>query len=346
MTIGKAPGVSGRDFDMVLVLSGGNALGAFEAGVYQALHEHDLAPDWIVGASIGAINGALIAGSAPDRRIDTLRAFWRPGGAGMAGSAAPWLPSMAEVGRRTAAVSWTMTAGRAGIFGPLLSSLSPWTDSKPSIFESEQLGATLRRLVDFDRLNEGACRLTITAVDLASGEDVVFDTSVDQIEADHVRASAALPIAFPAIEIGGRWLVDGGVSANLPLDPVLARPSSRPTLCLAVDLLPLGQPLPNSLGEAAGRMQNLIFAAQSRRTIEHWQTVHADRDDIALSLVQLAYTEQEDEVAGKAFDFSGPTVEQRWSAGYAKAMRVVAAIEAGAFEVGRPGLNVRNFDAA
>ena len=326
-----------RDFEVVLVLSGGNALGAFEAGVYEALHTHGFQPDWVIGASIGAINGALIVGSAPDRRLDTLRAFWRPN---MLASMAPWLPSAAETARRTSAVAWTTAAGRSGIFGPLLSSLTPWTDTKPSLFETNQLGATLARLIDFDRLNAGPCRFTATAVDLESGADVVFDSRHQRIAPDHVRASAALPVAFPPVEIEGRWMVDGGLSANLPLDPVMADPPARQTLCIAVDLLPLRGALPTTLGEAASRMQDLIFAAQSRRTIARWQAAYAGRGDTRMSLVRVAYTEQQDEVAGKALDFSGSTIEQRWAAGRAAGMRVVAGIQAGTVSIGATGLNV------
>ncbi|MDD1452517.1 patatin-like phospholipase family protein [Sphingomonas sp. H160509] len=183
-----------RDFDVVLVLSGGNALGAFEAGVYEALHEHDLQPDWIIGASIGAINGALITGSPTDRRIETLRTFWRPAPSGA--PALPWLGAL-ETSRRTNAVGWSATLGRPGIFAPMLSTLAPWTDSRPSIFETNQLGTTLEKLVDFERLNVGPCRYTATAVDLETGDDVVFDSAAMQIGPDHVRASAALPVAFP-----------------------------------------------------------------------------------------------------------------------------------------------------
>jgi NTE family protein len=335
------PGVEGeeavRDFDVVLVLSGGNALGAFEAGVYEALHEHGLQPNWIIGASIGAINGALIAGSAPDRRIETLRTFWgpaRPPGA----FDFPWLSAL-ETGRRTNAVGWATALGRPGIFGPILSGAMPWTDNRPSIFETNQLATTLETLVDFDRLNAGACRYTATAVDLETGEDVVFDTTTTQIGPEHIRASAALPVAFPPVEVDGRWLVDGGLSANLPLDPVFRDPPSKPTLCIAVDLLPLHGPRPTTLGEAASRMQDLIFAAQSRRTIERWQVAYAGREDIAVSLVRLAYTEQEEEVAGKALDFSPITVERRWSAGKRAGMLAVEAIEAGTLSIGVPGLN-------
>lgn len=333
-----------RDYDVVLVLGGGNALGAFQAGVYQALHEHDLLPNWIVGASIGAINGALIAGSLPERRLDALRGFWRPSGAGIGELAMPWLPAAMEDTRRAGSVTWTAAAGRPGIFGPLLSSLMPWSDNKPSLFETEQLAATLEQQVDFDLLNGGPCRFTATAVDLTTGEDAVFDSRDMRVDARHIRASAALPVIFPPVEIDGRWLVDGGLSANLPLDPVLTAPSPRPTLCLAVDLLPLAQSLPRTLGETASRMQDLIFAAQSRRTIARWQSAYAGDDDVRMTLVRLAYADQSLEVAGKALDFSGPTIEQRWSAGHASAMHVIARADAGSLRIGDAGLTVIDAD--
>jgi NTE family protein len=328
-----------RDFDVVLVLSGGNALGAFQAGVYQALDEHGLQPDWVIGASVGAINGALIVGTPPEQRLDTLRAFWRPAPSASEMFTPLALPTALETGRRTAAAAWTMAAGRRGIFGPLLSSLAPWTDNRPSIFETDQLATTLEQSADFDRLNAGPCRYTATAVDLATGDDVVFDSRDRRVEPQHVRASAALPMLFPPVEVDGRWLVDGGLSANLPLDPLLAVPPTRPTLCIAVDLLPLGGALPSTLGEAASRMQDLIFAAQSRRTLARWQAVHAGREDVRISLLRIAYTDQGDEIAGKALDFSGPTIERRWDAGYEAGKRALARVAAG-LPVDAPGLHI------
>jgi NTE family protein len=334
--------VSRRDVDLVLVLGGGNALGAFEAGVYHALHDHDLLPDWIVGASIGAINGGIIAGTAPPRRIEALQNLWRADGtpADWPVPAIPGGAAWVEVARRTAAVGWTLAAGRPGMFGPLLSALSPWTDAHPSLFETDQMGTMLARLIDVDLLNGGPCRFTATAVDLATGLDVAFDSRDRRIGEAHIRASAALPVVFPAVEIDGQWLVDGGLSANLPLDPVLAAPSTRPMLCIAVDLLPLAQPLPRNLGETAARMQDLVFAAQSRRTIARWQAVHAGRDDIAVTLAPVTYADQRIEVAGKALDFSGPTIARRWAAGRAAGEAVVARLAAGSLPIGRPGLHV------
>ncbi|MCK8458371.1 patatin-like phospholipase family protein [Sphingomonas faeni] len=342
MTVRGEEASAVRNFDVVLVLSGGNALGAFEAGVYEALHEHDLQPDWVIGASIGAINAALIAGSAPDRRIEALRAFWRP--ALSPGALTLRWASIFETSRRTTAVGWSATAGRPGIFGPLLSAFTPWTDDQPSIFETNQLTITLEALIDFERLNAGPCRYTATAVDLETGDDVVFDSTATRIKPDHIRASAALPVAFPPVGIDGRWLVDGGLSANLPLDPVLSAPPPRATLCIAVDLLPLHGPKPATLGEAASRMQDLIFAAQSRRSIARWKAAYTGREGITLSLVRLAYNEQDEEVAGKALDFSPPTVEQRWSAGYRAGMLAVKGVHTEAMLIGVPGFNVIKLD--
>ena len=311
------------DIDIVLAMSGGNALGAFQAGAYQALHEHDLMPRWIVGASIGAINGAIIAGSDSDSRIDALRTLWRPDG----DDAAP--SPMLDTSRRAAAVAWTLIAGRPGMFGASLPGFRSWDENRISLFETDQLVTTLDQMVDFDRLNDGACRFTATAVDLATGDDVVFDTNDMRINAQHIRASAALPVTFPPVEIDGRWLVDGGMSANLPLDPIMVERPSWPTLVLAIDLLPLGQDLPRDMGEAAGRMQDLIFAAQSRRTIARWQSVYQTDPGMDMTLVRLAYADQSDEIAGKALDFSGQTIARRWDAGYRSMLRVVARLAAG-----------------
>lgn len=333
-------GALNDDFDIVLVLSGGNALGAFGAGVYEALHDNDVRPDWIVGASIGAVNGALIASSPTERRIDALRSFWQPDAFGLVDVRTPWFGPAIETARRTAAAGWTASMGRPGLFGPALSGAFPWAAERPSLFETDVMVRTLERLVDFDELNSGRCRFTATAVDLQTGEDVIFDTREGYVGPQHIRASAALPVSFPPVEIDGRWLVDGGLSANLPLDPVLAVPPLRPTICIAVDLLPLSQALPKTLGEAAGRMQDLVFAIQSRRTLSRWQAAHAERSDIKLTVIRLAYTAQDDEVAGKAFDFSGPTIKHRWAAGYEAAANILARITAGALPVNRAGLNI------
>lgn len=332
-----------ESFGLALVLGGGNALGSYQAGAYAALHERGFEPDWIVGTSAGAINGALIAGNAPDDRVARLTDFWRP--AGSPAAAAPWWSPHGETLRRTGSVLSTMVLGRAGLFdavGPLGSWWRPDPRAAgPGLFDLSPLVATLTRLVDFERLNDGDVRYTAGAVDLDSGADVFFDTTKMRIIPDHVRASAALLPTFPPVEIDGRAYVDGGLSANLPLDPVLAAPFDRTTLCIALDLLPIAERRPSTLGEAIARAQDLIFAAQSRRTIERWRADYVARDARdAVTLVHLTYADQEPEVAGKGMDFSPESVAHRWQAGRRDAMAVLDRIARGEIVVGRSGLSV------
>jgi NTE family protein len=148
--------------------------------------------------------------------------------------------------------------------------------------------------------------------------------------------------AFPPVAIGGRWYVDAGLSANLPLDAVLADPGPAPLLVIALDLLPLSSPIPRSIGEAAGRMQDLVFAAQTRRSVEAWAEVyrlHGDRAP-AITLARLAFADQSREVAGKAFDFSSETAGERWVAGVATMQAFLDRLDVGAVAIGEPGLTV------
>lgn len=322
---------------VTLVLGGGNALGAYHAGCYAALHARRVEVDWVIGASIGAITGALIAGNAPEDRLAQLRAGWQP-----AGLATAW-PEPVETGRRTLAATFTAAFGRPGMFRHrgMLGWQSLLGTEDPSVFDTDPMLASLATLVDLARLNNGPVRFTATAVDLESGEDAVFDTQGQAVTIDHVRASGALPPLFPPIEIDGRTYVDAGVSANLPLDPYLSAPPEGTALCLAVDLLPLAAPLPRRLGEVAGRAQDLMFAAQSRRTLTAWQRLYDARASAAsITLVHLAYADQSREVAGKALDFSPETIADRWAAGERAMTRVLDRVESGEIALGRKGLAI------
>src|SRR4051794_32177827 len=101
----------------VLVLQGGGALGAYQVGVYQALHEAGIEPDWVVGTSIGAINASLIAGSDPAERLDRLEEFWSRMGHGPLHHLFGALPSVGQL----AANMLTVSAGIAAFFRP-----NPW----------------------------------------------------------------------------------------------------------------------------------------------------------------------------------------------------------------------------
>lgn len=332
------------DLRFALVLGGGNALGAYHAGVYQALAEAQIEPDWIVGASIGAVTGAILVGNEPGQRLDRLRQLWRPAADAVAGTA-PW-PWLSETSRRTGAVFETLLSGRAGLFAPLGSAVWSLFDNRaaaPALYDTRALHDTLVKLIDFELLNRAAARFTAAAVDIENGEEVWMDTRTQTITPDHVRASAALISAFPAIEVDGRLLGDGGLSVNLPLDPIMGWSEQAPLLCFASDLLPLAAPPPRTVGEAIVRTQDLMFAAQSRRTLTHWQALFAadpKRQASSITLVNLAYANPEREVAGKAMDFSPRSVRERWDTGYRDASAALERLRGGEITVGQPGLSV------
>lgn len=324
-------------FDTVLVLGGGNALGAFQGGAYEAMDAAGLRPDWVLGASIGAMNGAIVAGNPVERRVERLRTFWDMGA--VPGPAWP----MAEEMRRTGAVIASLASGAGGRFVPRL---PVWWDAfggeaPASLYDHAPLAATLERLIDLDRLNGGHPRFSATAVDVESGEDVAFDTGATRVTGQHLRASGALLPVFPAVEIGGRLHADAGLSANLPLDLVLGEAGERPLLCIAVDLLPLAGRRPRTMGETVERMQDLLFAAQSRRAIAAWQAIFDARaaagDARSVTLLYLPYADQSEEVSGKAFDFSAATIAARWQAGRTAMARALAD---GVTPMGEAGLTV------
>lgn len=327
---------------ITLVLAGGDALGSYQAGAYAALHRRNIRIDRIVGASAGAINGALIAGNAVEDRIDRLRAFWRPSASG---AALPWPFDRLETMRRTLAATWSVSAGRSGVFGPRADPL--WQEivgsSTPSVYATTALAATLADLIDVDRLNASDIRYCATSVDLQSGAELVFDTDRGRVGIAHIRASASLPPAFPPVEIDGRLCIDGGLSANLPVDPFLSAPGES-SVCVAIDLFSLAAPRPANLGGLAERAQDLIFAAQSRRSIEGWQRTFAARaaggDRSAVALVHLQFADQAREVSGKAFDFSPQSAALRWATGERDMDAVLDRIAAGEIALGVPGLAV------
>lgn len=326
---------------LALVLGGGNALGAYHSGLYEALHEADLEPEWIVGTSIGAVTGALIAGNRREDRLERLREFWRP-----ARTADPsvwsWMP---DSWRRTGAVLETLMAGRQGFFGPLGSTAS-WLGADqragaPALYATSTMTEMLTRSVNFDLLNEGPMRFTAAAVDVETGEEVIIDTACQRIGPDHIRASGSLLTTFPALEVDGRLLGDGGLSMNLPLDPVMEDDGSTPILCIAVDLLPLAAPRPQTLGEVMARMQDLTFAAQTARSLDRWRSSRCEGlDERSITLMMAVYSDQSMEVAGKAMDFSPESVRHRWNCGLNDGRALVSHLRDGDVPFGEPGLTV------
>jgi NTE family protein len=290
-------------FDRVaLLLQGGGALGAYQAGVYEALAETGLHPDWVVGISIGAINAAIIAGNAPESRVDKLRGFWEE-------ITAPAMGFDADVvglfGRGEAAraranqVSAAMVAlaGTPGFFRPRIP--NPWfhppgTLEATSYFDTRPLKATLERFVDFDRLNADKqdTRLSLGAVNVRSGNLVHFDTGRQVIGPEHVMASGALPPGFPAIEIEGQQYWDGGLVSNTPLQWLVT--NTRVTgqrlpdaLVFQVDLWNARGDFPRSMAEVTTRQKEIQYSSRTRAFTDFIKKLHKVEHSVCTLLEQL-----------------------------------------------------------
>src|SRR5258708_21645329 len=234
-------------YDVVaLVLQGGGALGAYQAGVYEGLHEAGIRPNWLAGISIGALNAAVIAGSPETERVDRLRQFWEticaapvewPTTEGLA-AAMPFAFDLRSA-QNSAAAMRALLQGQRGFFKPRFPPpfLSLFTgDAATSFYDTMPLRDTLERLVDFDRLNSGDVRVSVAAVNVRTGNLVYFDTAERRLRPEHFMASGALPPGFPAIEIDGEYYWDGGMVSNTPLSRVLSSEPRRDTLTFQVDL--------------------------------------------------------------------------------------------------------------
>ena len=311
----------GQAQPLVLVLGGGNALGSYLAGACEHLLGQDMEPQWIVGGSIGAVMGAIIAGNAPEDRLPRLRAFWE--------EAAIRTPGLLGRGSKSRHVyneihtAMALLFGRPGLFGhrfPGPLSMLPWMPDDTALYDHGPLTQTLERLVDFDRLNRSPIRLTIGCVDLEAGDEVFFDTARQEIRPEHLLASSAITPIFPPVEIDGHLLCDPGYTNNLPLDVPFAEPPTQDFTCVAVELFSLHAARPATLGATVERANDLIFASPTRRTLTALQREYAlreqlDPDGPKVTLLHLAYYAGSDERAGKTFDYSPSSIQDRWAAG-------------------------------
>jgi NTE family protein len=287
---------------VVLLLQGGGALGAYQAGVYQALAETGLHPDWVVGISIGAINAAIIAGNAPERRVDRLREFWEEITAPAMGFDAD-VVGLFERGEAARALANQVSAvtvacaGTPGFFSPRLP--NPWfhppgTIEATSYYDTRPLKATLERFVDFDRVNSDNCdtRLSLGAVNVRSGNLVYFDPGTQVIGPEHVMASGALPPGFPAIEIEGEHYWDGGLVSNTPLQWLVT--NTRVTgqrmpdaLVFQVDLWSARGEFPRNLAEVATRQKEIQYSSRTRAFTNFIKLLHKVEYSVATLLDQL-----------------------------------------------------------
>jgi NTE family protein len=349
---------------IALLLQGGGSLGAYQGGVYQALAEADLHPDWVAGISIGAINAAIIAGNPPEKRVDQLRAFWdRVTGSPLGNWVNPWLgdgKALASVGDTAhgfldlISAFQALVAGVPGFFTPRVP--PPWlfppgSPEATSFYDTSALEATLESLVDFDRINSKAMRFSVGAVNVRTGNFMYFDTASHTIGPKHIMASGALPPGFPAIEIDGEYYWDGGLVSNTPLQWVVHREPRQDMLAFQVDLWSSRGKFPRDLTEVGVRQKEIQFSSRTRASSDRLKQMQKIRaaltkllrdvpenlrqtaeakilgefaDLKVYNVVQLIYRSKQYEGDCKDYEFSRLSKADHWRAGHEDAVRALA----------------------
>ncbi|MYM94227.1 patatin-like phospholipase family protein [Duganella vulcania] len=330
---------------VVLALQGGGALGAYQVGVYQAMHEAGVEPDWVIGTSIGAINGAIIAGNEPRYRMDRLRQFWHRMEQNALGFS--FMP-------RALANAVTMGQGIPAFFEPNLSSW--WNpDAKvgiehASFYQTAPLRTTLDTLVDFDYINDRRTRLTVGAVNARTGAMRYFDSRKEALGASHVMASGALPPAFPSVRIDGAPYWDGGIFSNTPIEAVLDDEPRRSSVIFSVQVWNPDGSEPQSMLQVLDKYKEIQYASRASN-IEQQRKLHRLRhvirqltlhlsDEAAMSpevrelaswgcgttmhVVSLKAPRIGGEDHTKDIDFSAAGIRARWQAGYEDTRRMIA----------------------
>ena len=365
----------------VLVLQGGGALGAYQAGVYEALDQHGIRPEWVAGVSIGAINAAIIAGNPPQRRVARLREFWEGVSSQLM---APALPAtygtVAREMFNQSSAALVALVGVPGFFTPRFPPALLQPDGRPgalSYYDTSPLEKTLERLVDFDLINtpdpKHKVRLSVGAVNVATGNFCYFDstdaTYTQLIAPRHIMASGALPPGFAPVEIDKQFYWDGGLVSNTPLQYVIDQPSATDMLVFQVDLFSARGPLPRNLSEVAERSKDIQFASRTRLNTDlvaaqqkltyAAQSLAAklpakfanDPDLIALlnagspaaiTIVHLIHRSKHYETQSKGYEFSRHSVREHWDAGRAD---VLCSLKDPRWRTrGRPQAGIRVFD--
>lgn len=332
----------------VLILQGGGALGAYQAGVYSHLHQHHPQLDWVIGTSIGAINSALIAGNPAERRLAQLQAFWDSLASDNANVInSPWAPWLSWYKPPLDPATWsTLVNGVPGFFKPRPGAVwdldAPVALADMGYYDTRPLKATLEKFVDFDYLNQGDIRLSVCAVDLDDGQSRVFDSEQERIEPEHIMASGALPPGFPPVVIDGRAYWDGGIYSNSPLEIFLEHNQQRDALCFMVDLWDPTEARPGTMSEALARYKSIQYANRSHEQLQVHQRLQnlqrairelsrhltpelKERPDLkalaslgcdhTINVVNLIMQAFPGETYFRDIDFSASMIERRWQAG-------------------------------
>ena len=342
--IGKGPG------QIVLVFQGGGALGAYQAGVYQALHEAGIEPDWVIGTSIGAINASLIAGNSREDRLPRLHEFWhRVQRKPTLGATASW-PGVFEP-----ISDWaTFAGGVSGFFRPnpfaLLGANFPLGPELAGFYSTAPLEATLSDFVDFTLLNRGSPRLTIGAANVRTSDMHYFDTRKMPLTVKHVMASASLPPAFPAVCIDGEYYWDGGILSNTPTEAIFDDYPRRDSLVFVVNVWNPTGPEPKTIWDVLHRHKDIQYSSRVVSHIARQQQLHRLRHVISqlaahitepiratpevgnllgygcvtrMHFVPLLAPRLANEGHNKDIDFSASAIRARWDAGFAHTQRAL-----------------------
>jgi NTE family protein len=345
------PATTPANAKRVLVLQGGGALGSYQAGAYQALCHFDFEPEWVAGISIGAVNAAIIAGNDRDKRVDRLKEFWQ-----MVSPGAPWVPAPITKGERErtlyneTSAALVATFGVPGFFTPRLPPAPLWPKGSPqsqSYYDTAPLRKTLERLVDFDRINDLKCRLSVGAVGVTTGnlryfDNVEFKRLGKRIGPEHIMASGALPPGFPSVVVEGEHYWDGGIASNTPLDYVLDAETRKDLLIFQIDLFSARGLLPETMLEAAEREKDIRFSSRTRMSTDKNRQLHNARKAVldlieklpdhlkndpsavylrevaresTVTVVHLIYRSKNYETSSKDYDFSHVAMVEHWEAG-------------------------------
>ena len=331
------------DRKVALVLQGGGALGSYQAGVFEVLAASEYRPSWVAGVSIGAINAAIIAGNAPEKRVRKLRQFWE----GITRTTDPF-PSLFGTSflkphhHRVFGSNLSMLFGQNGFFEPIAPANWLFGGPPTSYYDTRALKSTLESHVDFDRINKGDVRLSVGAVNIRTGDMTYFDSAEITIRPEHIMASGALPPAFPAVEIDGEHYWDGGLVSNTPLQYVVTKIPRRSHLIFQIDLFHALGSVPADLDGVAERDKDIRYSSRTRTTTDVIREIHDVRHNINLlwealpdalratpearflyefgcittmDIVQLIYRPSEGQGHFKDYDFGRSTMDERWAQG-------------------------------
>ena len=330
----------------VLVLQGGGAMGAYQAGAYEALAAADYAPDWVAGISIGAVNAAIIAGNPHKRCVERLRQFWN-----RVSSRLIFPPLSGDnVSRKIfneASAAVVASTGAPGFFEPRVPPavvMPPGTLEAIGLYDTSPLKATLLELVDFDQLNSGDIRFSVGAVQVCTGNMKYFDTARgDKIRPEHIMASGALPPGFPPVMIDGEAYWDGGLVSNTPLRYVLDGSGHREDMCVfQLDLFSAKGPMPETLFDIGQREKDIRYSSRTRlntdvfrrmqtmrraiRRLERvlpddykssldWHVLSSVGCDAAVTIVHLIHRRAAYSTQSNDYEFSRYTVDEHWRDG-------------------------------